>query len=379
MSNSEEDVLKLVGMTYEAALDEKKWPSFLETFASAVGGSSALLRTNSMLNQSASFNACIGYDPTWQAAYCQHFVKGDYYNHVMSQYVPGQIFSSGRNIDQRELHKTEYYNDYLLPQDKPYSLGVFLLKDDSQSLVLGIQRGKSVGAFGEAESRLMSTLVPHVTRAVQLHQKIHTETAKKKQAQSALDQMRMGVILTNRSGTPLYLNRAAELMMSQGIGLGLFHHKLAVHCASETTQLLKMISDAAPGTKAPAVGGDMRITLPNKVDYLHCVVAPVAPECSFMLNTSGADCVAVFLSRPGGLQLSPKRLVTLYKITPAEARLAARLSALRTVEEAADDLGVTVSTARSQLKSVFAKTGTRSQSELLMLLATCAHAQLNEE
>jgi DNA-binding CsgD family transcriptional regulator len=141
-----------------------------------------------------------------------------------------------------------------------------------------------------------------------------------------------------------------------------------------------MIFDASLGAKVVGVGGDLRITLPNKVDYLHCVVTPVAPEFSFVLNSSiGADCVAVFLSRPGGLQLSPKRLVTLYKITPAEARLAARLAALRTVEEAADDLGVSVSTARSQLKSVFAKTGTRSQSELLMLLATGTHAQLNEE
>jgi DNA-binding CsgD family transcriptional regulator len=74
------------------------------------------------------------------------------------------------------------------------------------------------------------------------------------------------------------------------------------------------------------------------------------------------------------LQLSPKRLVTLYRITPAEARLAARLAALRTVEEASDDLGIAVSTARSQLKSVFAKTGTQSQSELLMMLATGALA-----
>jgi DNA-binding CsgD family transcriptional regulator/PAS domain-containing protein len=378
MSNSEATKLKLVGKAYEAALDESKWPSFLEAFAAAVGGSSAMLRSNDMMNLSASFNASVGYDPAWQVAYCQHFVKEDYYNQVMNQFAPGKIFSSGQ-LDQTELRKTEYYNDYLRPQDKMHAFGAFLLKEGDNTLVLGIQRDKCGCAFGEEESRLMGVLIPHITRAVQIHRKLHTVTAKKKQAQGALDQMRMGVILTNRFGVPLYLNRAAELMMSQDVGLGVFHNKLAVHSATETAQLLKMIFDAAPGAKDVGVGGDMRITLPNKVDILHCVVTPSAPEFSFMLNTSiGADCVAVFLSRPGGLQMSPKRLVTLYKITPAEARLAARLAALRTVEEAADDLGVTVSTARSQLKSVFAKTCTRSQSELLMLLATGTHAQLNE-
>lgn len=380
MSDSEDTALHLVGLAYDAALDASKWPTFLEAFASAVGGSSALLRSNDMLNQSASFHASVGYDPAWQAAYCNHFAKGDYYNHVMNQYAAGRIFSSGQHIDQRELRKTEYYNDYLRPQDKVHAFGTFLHKDDSQSLVLGIQRGKSGGAFGEAESRLMSTLVPHIIRAVQVHRKVQAVSAEKEQAQGALDQMRTGVILTNRFGTPLYLNRAAELMMSQDIGMGVFHNKLAAHSPSETAQLLKMIFDAARGMNGSGVGGDMRITMPNRVDYLHCIVTPVSPEISFMMNAPvGSDCAVVFLSKPGGLQLSPKRLVTLYKITPAEARLAARLAALRSVEEAADDLGITVSTARTQIKAVFGKTGTRSQSELLMLLATGTLAHLADE
>ncbi len=373
----ENKVLHLIGLSYDAALDETKWPFFLEAFVAAVGGSSALLRSNEILNESASFIASVGYDPAWQAAYCEHFVKGDYYNHLMNQFAPGKIFLSNQ-LDQTELRKSEYYNDYLVPQDKVNALGTFLLREGNHTLVLGIQRGKRAGAFGEEESWLMTAIIPHLTRAVQVHRKIHTVTAEKERAQGALDLMRMGVILTNRFGTPLYMNRAAELMMSQDVGLGVFHNKLAAHSASETALLLRMIFDAAPSAKGAAVGSDMRITMRDKGDCLHCVVMPVSPEFSAMLNTPiGADCVAVFLSRPGGLQLSPKRLVTLYKITPAEARLAARLAALRTVEEAADDLGITVSTVRSQLKSVFGKTGTRSQSELLMLLATGTHAQLN--
>jgi DNA-binding CsgD family transcriptional regulator/PAS domain-containing protein len=298
----------------------------------------------------------------------------------MNQYAPGTIISSTRHVDQTELRKSEYYNDYLKPQDKVHSVGVFLLKEASNSLVLGTQRGKCAGAFGEKESRLVSILAPHLTRAVRVHRKVHTVTAEKDQAQGALDQIRMGVILTNRFGTPLYLNRAAELMMTQDVGLGIFHNRLAAHSPSETAMLLKMIFEASKEANGTAVSGDMRITMPDKVDYLHCVVTPVSPEISFMMNLDGGtDCVAVFLSRPGGLQLSPKRLVSLYKITPAEARLAARLAALRTVDEAADDLGISLSTARTQLKSLFGKTGTRSQSELLMLLATGILAHLTDK
>jgi hypothetical protein len=45
VSDSEDTALKLVGMIYDAALDENKWPTFLEAFASAVGADSSLLRS----------------------------------------------------------------------------------------------------------------------------------------------------------------------------------------------------------------------------------------------------------------------------------------------------------------------------------------------
>lgn len=114
----------------------------------------------------------------------------------------------------------------------------------------------------------------------------------------------------------------------------------------------------------------MRIALPNG-DFLHCLVMPIPLELSARWDIALASgCVAVFLSKPSGLQLPPKRLASLYGLSPAEARLAAKLSALRSVEQAADELCITVHTARSQLKSIFTKTGSQSQSELLMLLAT---------
>lgn len=378
MSTSEEDVLKLIGMAYDAALDGNKWAAFLKVFASAMGGTSAILRSNDTLTESASFNASIGYDPAWQSAYCDHFVKLDTYNRALSELPVGKILISTKDIDQPKLLKSEFYNDYIQPQDKRHAIGCLLLREGSTSLLLGVQRGKRAGAFGEKEFSLISILAPHISRSVQIHHKINTVTAEKKHSQGALDQMHMGVILTNRFGTPLYLNRAAELMMTQDVGLGIFRNQLAVYSPSETTLLLQLIFNSLSGAKGATAIGDMRITMPNRVAYLHCIVTPVSPEISFMVNAPiDTDCVAVFLSKPGGLQLSPKRLVTLYKITPAEARLAAKLAALRTVEEASDDLGILVSTARTQLKSMFSKIGVRSQSELLMLLATGSLAHMN--
>lgn len=55
-------------------------------------------------------------------------------------------------------------------------------------------------------------------------------------------------------------------------------------------------------------------------------------------------------------------------LTAAEARLAAKLVQGLQIADAAESLGISTHTARTQLKSIFAKTGARRQSELLHLL-----------
>lgn len=379
MSIPEDTVLNLVGMVYDAALDESKWQTFLEAFALTVGGCSAMLRSIDLQTSKAGFVASVGYDPAWQSAYCNHFAKIDLVTRTLYQFPLGEVMSSDHIFSLSEQRKTELYNDYYIPQDKVHALGALLIKDGSHTLLFGAQRGRRAGVFGEEEARLINILVPHVTRAVQVHRKISSATVEKEWALGTLDQLRMGVILTNSFGAPLFVNRAAEPMLAPGQGINTYQGRLALSRLPETARLHQLIADAAQGAPGTSRGGDMRIALPDG-EFLHCLVMPIPLELSARLDVALASgCVAVFLSKPSGLQLPPQRLAALYGLTPAEARLAGKLSALKSMEQAADELCITVHTARSQLKSVFAKIGAQSQSELLMLLATGTLAHCRDE
>ena len=59
-----------------------------------------------------------------------------------------------------------------------------------------------------------------------------------------------------------------------------------------------------------------------------------------------------------------------FGLTPAEARLAFHLVAGETLRSAAIKLSITYETARSQLKSIFKKTGTCRQAELVIVILT---------
>lgn len=71
-------------------------------------------------------------------------------------------------------------------------------------------------------------------------------------------------------------------------------------------------------------------------------------------------------------QVSSGTLERLFGLTPAEIRLAMLLISGLTTSEAADFLNIRVATARSQLASIFSKTRTTRQAELVRLLSRLA-------
>ena len=79
--------------------------------------------------------------------------------------------------------------------------------------------------------------------------------------------------------------------------------------------------------------------------------------------------LALFVSDPGqDAAPDPEAIRDLFQLTRMEAMLAAALAGGGSLVEAADRLGIAHNTARSHLRSIFAKTGARRQSQLVHLL-----------
>ena len=79
----------------------------------------------------------------------------------------------------------------------------------------------------------------------------------------------------------------------------------------------------------------------------------------------------LFVSDPEQpLEIRPGILVSLYALTPAEERLVFGLVAGKQIEDLSDELGTSAHTLRSQLKSIFRKTGTKRQTEVIKLVLT---------
>lgn len=99
---------------------------------------------------------------------------------------------------------------------------------------------------------------------------------------------------------------------------------------------------------------------------LQLVVAPFHSSEVFLDNRPSA---LVFLSDPDAIPASRSTILrTLYRLSPTECRLVALLVAGNELVLAADQLGMTAHTARFHLKTVFRKTGTNRQTDLIRLV-----------
>lgn len=246
------------------------------------------------------------------------------------------------------------------------------MSEEGEPILLGI-----LAATYQAPSPLrqpLQLLLPHLSRATQIRQQLAHAFHKQALALVALNELRIGVVLLDASAQPVFLNHEAEILLPAAgwqVGeAGLVHRRLV------DTQRLRALILAAVHTGCKT-DGEMCCMVGNKRLLLRIVPLP-HPCLTADMHVPGA-CVAIFASQTGQLRLPWKRIAAYYSLSPAEAKLAVILAEGESVEDAAEKLGISVHTARTQLKSIFAKTDVRRQSELVSMLLQGALALCRED
>jgi DNA-binding CsgD family transcriptional regulator len=170
--------------------------------------------------------------------------------------------------------------------------------------------------------------------------------------EALLDRLPIGVIALSPAGAILRTNAAADAILRERDGLERHRDLLRGGRAAMTTVLRAAIAAGCGAVLLPRSAGRAPLA---------AVVAPLGPAAPGGL--------ALFIMDPDAPLRTPLALLrNLFGLTPAEARLALILGEGDTVKEAAEALGVSVSTIRYQLRQIFAKTKTDRQPALMRLL-----------
>lgn len=257
------------------------------------------------------------------------------------------------------------------PEESPSGYGLaFCIHGDqaSELTVLTITRDADGVDFDDDERALARSLLPHLRNVCAWQQRFDSIDHQSERFRAALDALGEGVLMLDEAGRPVFCNAAARTMACRHLFAWRPDGRLGMVTSSDEHQLQRALRQLSTTEGAEPVlqihGSHGRLVATLKL----CLAPP----------DDGTDTQVRMLAFIKLLEpLAPPTLLPELKaqwgFTNAEAQLAQQLMHGLSLDDAARRISVTKNTVRTQLRSLFMKTETHRQAELVRVLLKLSH------
>lgn len=355
----------LVGRIYDAALDYRAWQQATEEIAAVTGSRLAFLGRMTR-DTGTSFGVVAEDDPVETLiAYKAIRQEDPLLSRSLKVFGCGQAGVGAQMMSLRELRRTRYYADYARRYGAVHVLGVNLIVEDDRLWTMGLYRPEGAPMHAAEEVEILQRLVPHLQRALQITERLYEANQIRGIAEATLDRLNTGVMIVTRGRRVLLANLYARRLLDDGQTLQLSGDRLRAVATAAGKRLDGLVQRASE----QGTGGAMAIPRAD-LSPLELLVVPVRlPHPLLAGRPSDGAVLVVAIDRELEAGSGETVLMELFGLTRAEARLAEAVARGAAVKDYALVHGVSEHTVRTQLRSVFEKTGTQRQSQLAALIA----------
>ncbi len=344
----------LIDLIHDAAVDDAAFAHLPEHLAQWSGGRSATLQLMDPALRHLDFAGSYFSDAMY-ADYLDGFYVEDVWMQAGRTIADNHILALDEMVSYGAFCMTTLYNDFLRANgdDTAHCLGG-RLSGAGGVMFVGIHRAHATGAFDATEAARLQALVPALNRLHDTRRRFRTTEDRAWLAAGAIDRFNGALMIVRGDGTVMMANRAAEALLTAKDGLSVRDRRLEAFDAASNQSLADALQAATASQNRQ--GAALPVARDGRPP-LRAIVTVMA----------GGHTAMVALEAP----LPPTviaRAAAMYRLTAAEAALLDSLAAGETLEQHAEHKGVRLTTVRSQLASIFDKTETRSQSQVLLLL-----------
>lgn len=360
-----EQVSRVIESIYGCALDPRQWTTTLPAIIALTNSAAAVLSVHSEGRAECIFHH--GYEP--------FLPPDDRRFPILHPTSSWQALCAGETVtqgvllvDDLKFLNSRFYKEWCLPRGLRHALGV-VAGSGSRVIVLIANRLKTQPCYGDGDSSLFRSLIPHVCQALKIAEAIGLRTMRSEAFKATLDTLSVGVYLHDRQGRLVYMNHAAKCQIKAGSVLRIANNRLSSASAEAQDALDRAIATACSDSASQCPAS---IALPLQKDGAAGLIATVVAlnrrQCQTLATPSVAAC-AVFVQDSRIAPLVPaEALARLFSLTLAEVDVLLALADGRSLQGAADVLGIAHSTAKSHLLKIFQKTGTSRQADLVRLV-----------
>lgn len=350
--------LELIDRIYECSFVPELWPQVLrDTSKMSESAGASLFVTNPEITAwTASKNTR---DTTERFVADGWYWKGRMMSLIHNSRHPGflrevDLFSTG------ELDEEPIFRDSWRKIGLGWGAATAFTLPTGETLSIVLSRTIAQGPADAATIARLDTLRPHLARTAVMAARLHL--ARAQAATQTLAALGLAALVLDEAGKVLAANTLIEGLVN------------LVHWRSSDRVTLK--DHRADAMLAEAVA---RIALNDNRGVRSFPVRDVAADTlmvghvvpiRFSARDIFASSTAVFVLMPVTAPASPpvELVMSLFDLTPAEARVARGLAAGKTVDDLAGDSGISPNTVRVQVRGVLEKTGCNRQTDVVALL-----------
>jgi DNA-binding CsgD family transcriptional regulator len=365
----------LVGAIYESAVDPDHWSQLVTGLERIYPDSRVTLFGHNSSSPTANIGARANYAEGDLRSYADYYITCSPYIARSLSLPVGRAFHYDMIVGDDELVRTEYYNDYLRPRRLGhYGTGLIVERTALRNgTVLSFADHKNEADRRARQLRLLDLLGPHLRRAFRLHHMVAAERAGAGAVRAVFDRWAHATFVCDAAGHVVTFNHAAEILLKRADGLSLSRGGQLCSADDARTQALELTvrqcSAMADNAAARARELDgIALPRPSGAPPLRVMMWPLQFWAEATVPNAGGGAVLVVILDPTQVQRTPVGwLARQYGLSPAEQRLAEAVVNGVPLAEAAEQLGIQLSTARTRLKTIQTKTGCHRQVDLVRL------------
>ncbi len=209
----------------------------------------------------------------------------------------------------------------------------------------------------------------HIDRALRVNQRLTKLQEKVGDANNMLEYLPMAIVTISDNCHIEKQNSLARKIIDNSHLLAVNNGRLSIQAHTSHVSLSELIAAALCEKPSSNCATKLIEPISQEVLSIYAVKADTTHD-----DGSHTLCTLFIVSNFLGLYVDTSALRSTYGLTPAEARLAQQLVNGDALTAIAEKLGLAHNTVRNQLKSIFSKTGTKRQAELVgLILSTPAN------
>jgi PAS domain-containing protein len=277
----------------------------------------------------------------------------------------GTAIPTYRMLPEETKRPGVFFSEFFRPVGLEECLGGTLATTNGRFAMVGLHRAPDRVAFDDSDIAKLESLMPHLSRALQLRRAFLALDRRNAALAEACDRVAAGYVGVDPEGRILFANEAARRLSSRDDGLGLDRNGRLYAARREANQRL---AELAANVAAGGAGGLAHVPRPKGGAYA-VMVAPLFLDGGIDKERRQKRGTLFVIHDPlARLPSSPQLIAELFRLPPGSAALLAALVAGEELKDYAERTGISMNTVRFHLKTAYARTGAHRQTELVRLI-----------